>query len=383
MRALAPLCLLIIAPVGLQGCEGCSENTITAQKPATEDPHDIGSWLSMRSMKDGSPAVAYYDKTMDALGFSIGTVKDGAVTWKAEEVDSYPDENGLNPGDAGKYASMVIDGQDHAWIAYQDTSNGVLKYALRGDGKWKVDIADLGAGTSGYDAGYWASIALDADGYPYIAHYDAGKSLLRVVHWDGSAFGGAINIEGEIYDSPDSGVATAAANVGEYAKAATGPDGTEYIAFYDRAWGALRLAVGNKSGYAVETVDDDGDVGAWPDILVDGDTLYIAYQDVGEQDLRLATGRPGSWSVEVVDSGAYVGADAAIYSDGRVGILYFDGVNNDVKLARQKDGGWATDAVAGTDAALGYHNETVLAGGARYAACYDYTNRGLWFSALN
>lgn len=385
MRAFA---LPLLALAALQGCNGCGSDQGIIPDPSVTDPveeaHDVGSWLSMGAMPDGRPAVAYYDRDSDALGFAIGTVTEDGATWASEKVDSYPDDNGLNPGDAGKYASMAIAADGVVWIAYQDSSNSYLKYAKRDTaGAWTTGVADVGGGSSS-DAGYWATIALDPSGNPVAAHFDANQGTLRVTRWNGTAFTGGVAYQGTEYVPTDTATEAAPAAAGEYANIAIRSDGTEYIAFYDRAWGALRLATGGASGYTVEVVDDAGDVGQWPDILFDGTDTQIAYQDVTNQDLKLASGRPGgTWTTEIVDSGDHVGADSAIYAYGSdPAIFYFDGANNDMKLARKSGGTWVLETVAGSTGALGYHNETVEIGGARYVACYDYTARGIWFSAL-
>lgn len=371
----------------LQGCEGCNETNISDGEPEAETAfsNDAGSWLSMAVTPDAKPAIAYYDRTMDALGFAIGTVaSDGSVDWVREEVDSYPDDNGLNPGVAGQYASMAIAADGQVWIAYQDTSNGTLKYAHKGDGTWDVALADAGGGPSA-DAGYWASLAFDSSGAPTVAHYDKSKGNLRVARWNGTSFTGAVAAEGESYDPPDTAgdPSLVDANVGEYSKLYVGSDGTEYIAYYDRAYGALRLATGTGGTYELSTVDDSGDVGQWPSIGMDGSTLWIAYQDVANQDLKVAYGTPGNFTIETVDTGDHVGADSALFVDsGAVGILYFDGFNNDLKLARRGDGTWTTETVTGATGALGYHNESVRIGETRFAGCYDFTARSVFFSAL-
>lgn len=387
MRAVALLSVTGLLFV-LEGCKGCSDQELKPvggsdqDEEEQEDPHDIGSWLSMEAMPDGRLAVAYYDRTKDALGFALGTVSGQDVTWAKEEVDSYPDEEGLNPGDAGKYASLAVTADGVAWVAYQDTSNGTLKYATRAtDGTWTVGVADVGGGPSS-DAGYWASVALDASGNPVVAHYDHGKGDLRVARWNGTAFSGGVVYEGEDY-VPTDGSATVEGDAGEYAKLYVAADGTEYLAFYDRAHGALRLASGGSAGFTVEVVDDSADVGQWPDIAVDGSSVWIAYQDVTAQDLELASGRPGSWTTETVDAGDYVGADAAIFLSGTTpAIFYFDGVANDMKLATKRDGAWVGETVTGADVAAGFHNETVDLGGTRWAASYDYTNRTIWAGHL-
>lgn len=377
--------VLVGASAGLQGCKGCGDETEVKPKEVI-DPrlaNDIGSWLSMRVNGDGKPAIAYYDRTADALGYAVGTISaDGAVSWKTEEADSYPDENGLNPGDAGRYASLAFAKDGTPWIVYQDTTNGTLKYARKGDGAWDSGLADKGTGSRS-DAGYWSSLAIDKDGNPVAVHYDKGGQNLRIARWDGSKFNGAVVDEGEDFVSADTAADTIPANVGEYADIAVGDDGKEYIAYYDRAWGALRLAVGNGTSFSISTIDDVGDVGQWPDIVVSDGTIYVAYQDVGAQNLKFASGKEGAFTTEVVDTSSFTGADTSLWVEGSsVGILYFDGVNNDQKRAKKDGAAWKIETTVGVDGALGYHNESVEVDGVWYGACYNYTTRTISFAAL-
>ena len=75
-------------------------------------------------------------------------------------------------------------------------------------------------------------------------------------------------------------------------------DGTEYLAYYDAAWGDLKLATNDGSGWSVQVVDDggeeDADVGKWPSMVVDGNELVIAYQDATNYALKVARGKPYS-----------------------------------------------------------------------------------------
>jgi hypothetical protein len=390
MRARALVGIAFAAPTVLQACEGCQETTVTPVQGAG-DPEawsdDIGSWLSMAVSPDNQPAIAYYNRTQDALGYAVGTLGgDGSVTWVHEQVDSYPDENGLNPGDAGRYASLAFAGDGTPWIAYKDSSLGNLKYAHKVDGAWKVGVADTSSKPGAADMGYWASLAIDSSGNPLIAHHDEAEGTLRVARWNGSAFAAAVVDEGQDF-VPTDGTDPIPADVGEYAKLLVAGDGTEYIAYYDRAFGALRLARGAGGTFTTELVDGGAgtaatDVGQWPSMLLDGSTLHITYHDAKEQDLEHAYGAPGGFTLETIDDRAFVGADSALFKDGGLGVLYQDATNNDVLVARQRDGAWALETVAGSEAALGFHNETVAIDGKRYAASYDFTNRTAWFAAL-
>jgi hypothetical protein len=210
-------------------------------------------------------------------------------------------------------------------------------------------------------------------------HYDKGQGALRMARWNGSGFSGEVVYDGEIVTNADG--STVAGDAGAYAKLRFGADGTAYVAFYDVALSALRLATRAGTAWTVEVVDDTGDVGTWPDLSLDGSTVTIAYADRANGDLKLATGRPGSWSLEVVDAGDTVGEDVVLLPDG-AGILYMDGVNADMKVARRSGAAWALDVVTGADGARGFHNEAVKIGGRTYVGCYDFTAKSIWFSAL-
>jgi hypothetical protein len=372
--------------LGMAGCKGCnSENNLVNVAADTGEEaftNDWGSWLSMDAMADGSPAIAYYDATQTGVGFAIADVRDdGTVRWEREQVDGYP-VSGLDNGERGRFAAMTIAADDTVWVFYQDVGLGTLRYGKRdpATGEWTTDLADVGGGPSS-DAGYFASASLDSSGRPVVVHYDKGKKNLRIVRLIGEVFTGEVLAEGDAYD-PGDGEGEIAADVGEFSTIVVS-GGIEYVAYYDRTWGDLKLSWGTPGAHTVETVDDVGDVGQWPDVLIDSGTIHISYHDTTNQDLRYAYGEPGSWTSDAIDQDPYVGADSAIFlEDGSVSIAYFDGRNNDMKLAWQDGGGWSVDMVTGSEGALGFHNEVITSSKGTFAACYDYPNRTLWFSAL-
>lgn len=384
--------LLALAATKLSGCKGCSnkdkatpDDVVETSEPEPEPfTNDWGQWLTMAVTPEGVPAAAAYDLTQGALTYATAELDaEGNPTWTHEEVDGYADSEGLDVGDRGSYASMAIASDGKVWISYFDNKVNNLRYAVRDPSTkaWTNAIADTGEGATP-NAGMWSSLALDASGSPVIAHYDAGKGRLRVAHWGGSSFSGEVVDQGEDV-ATDSGE-TIDADVGRYANLAIA-GGKEYIAYYDAAAGALKLAVGTAGSYSVEVVDDSADVGAWPDLLVEDDgTVNIAYQDVENQDLKYARGTPGSWTISTVDDGEYRGADAALFMNGSYpAIVYFDGRYNNVLLAQNAGDTWSNDTLAGDEGALGFHNEVVTAGGVHYAGCFNYTERTVWFGKLD
>lgn len=384
-------CLALLS-TNLVGCKGCSNkdkatpDDVIETGDGEDEPftNDWGQWLTMAVTPDGRPAAAAYDLTAGAITYAVAELdSDGDPTWKHEEVDGYADEDGLDVGDRGTYASMAIASDGKVWVSYFDNKVNNLRYAVRDplSGTWTNAIADTGEGATP-NAGLWSSLALDASGSPVIAHYDAGKGRLRVAHWGGSSFSGEVVDMGE--DATGDSGETIDADVGRYAKLKIA-GGKEYIAYYDAAAGALKLAVGTSGAYEVEVVDDSADVGAWPDLLIDDQgTVHIAYQDVENQDLKLAVGTPGAWTISVIDDGEYRGADAALFMNGSYpAVVYFDGRENNVLLAQSAGDTWTSDTLAGEEAALGFHNEVITAGGVHYVGCFDYTARNVWFHKLD
>ena len=377
----------ILWALSLMGCRSCDENNIIDKGQITEtaEPEEVfsndwGSWLSMSSLSDGRPLVSYYDKTEGGLGLAIGDISADPITWRHEEVDGYKNDQGLDVGNHGKYSALAVASNDTIWIAHYDVGLRTLRYATKSpsDSEWKLGIADTGSGSSP-DAGWYASIALDASENPVIAHHDNLKKTLRVAHWNGSAFTGAVVDAGE--DVVESNGGTIDANVGAFTAIAIN-GGTEYITYYDAALGALKLAYGTEGNYSFEILDQ-GNVGQWSSITIVDGVLHIAYHDMGNQDLKYITGTPGAFTIETVDEGEIVGADSDIFVNGStVYIVYFDGKNNNMKKAIRDENGWSTSTVVGDDGALGFHNEITSIGGVLYGACYNYSEQNIWFGAI-
>ncbi len=378
-RALCLLPVLIAA-----GCSCNQDYSFPKANAVSYDPpENFGAWLSMDTTPDGNGiTMAYYDIADGALGFAVGTPQsDGTVVWAHEPVDGYKGDDGLDRYNRGKYASMKVAVDGTVWVAYHDVDQGGLYVSQRtaGPGSWtEPEKVDIGGGFAP-SAGQWASLALDSDNNPVIAHHDGGTGTLRVTRYDGSDWSSIEAWTGDDLNGVgDTGEPfTIDSNVGTYARLII-YEGTEYIAFYDATFKTLNLLEGVGGAYTHTVVDQTGDTGQWPSMWTDGSELKIAYHDVGNQDLVIASRTAGVWSRETVDAGAYRGADSEVFvKDGVTGVLYFDGFNNDQILATN-DGAWTLQTVGGEDAAIGFHNEVVEINGVLWLASYDYTNQTLF-----
>lgn len=367
--------LFVIGPALLAAGCGCNQEYTFPEPEAVQfadAPPDFGSYLSFAPAPDDYRiTMAYYDRVTTGLGFATGTPQDdGSIEWLHEQVDGYPEEDGLDRGDRGRYASHAIAADGTVWVAYQDSSNGTLKVAKRtGPNLWEAEVVDPGVGLTSSGAGNWASLALMDDGLPVVAHYDTEGGLLRVSKRTDTGW-----LNETAYEAED---------VGRYADVAVHA-GTVYIAFYNAAEGNLEMLEGVPGSWSHSPVATPGDVGQWPSLLVDDNEVLVSFHDVGNQNLNLARRVGGSWSTEVLDRGEFRGADTALFRHGGLPyVIYFDGKYNDMVLAAQgSDGTWSNTTIGGATAAVGFHNEVVQLNGRVFAGSYDHTNKTLFSTEL-
>jgi hypothetical protein len=98
--------------------------------------------------------------------------------WKVEIVE------GLQTGGrvVGFSAYLTLDDSGNPHVAYSDQTAGFIKYAVRQDGRWRIEEVDR-VGALGYPDRN--SLALDDEGRPWIGYYDAARRVLKVAHREG------------------------------------------------------------------------------------------------------------------------------------------------------------------------------------------------------
>ncbi|MGN6110839.1 MAG: MYXO-CTERM sorting domain-containing protein [Kofleriaceae bacterium] len=315
-----------------------------------EDPGpDVGAWTSI-AISNGKARVAYQDRETGALKYAYEK-KRGA--WDSFVVD---DGGGA---EAGRYASMVIDGEGYPAIAYlalgidDGTGHRVTELRLAragakdpGPNDWSAYSIATAPGTCG---------GLCGSGEACIAG-DAGETCAAVTSDCPASCGSG--------QACVAGACTATIGVPKFQDLATGtglfvslvvlPDNRLAAVYYDRIARALAIAVENapKANAFTETVLHGGvagDRGLWASAVVDAaGTVHVAYQDaIGDQLLYTTwNGTPGL--PEVVDDGQRagdrthpVGAAAAIYLVNTAPVIaYQDGMTADVYLASKGGASW-------------------------------------------
>jgi hypothetical protein len=86
------------------------------------------------------------------------------------------------PGTSMYSVALVVDAADVPHITYTDYKNRLVKYAVKRNGKWHMEVVDSLA-IAGYPDRN--GLALDNDGNVYISYDDAGNGLLKMAYQKG------------------------------------------------------------------------------------------------------------------------------------------------------------------------------------------------------
>ena len=224
-----------------------------------------------------------YSQTGQWCGNGLRLASFDGSGWTTQSVDA-----GSNKGCD---SSIVIDGNDHVYIAYQDRDNSKLKFATNKSGSWLSYSPDASSFGNNMYPGYATSLAMDEQGQFHIAHYDS--------------------------DNED-----------------------------------LRYSTGVPNGQWTNTiVDASGNTGKNPSIAVDaaGD-LHIVYASWSGFDMKYATLKPSSsssWQKSSIQTQDMVGDSNAIYIDdhGMIHVAYSDDSNDVLKYATKSTGVIVTDEI--------------------------------------
>jgi hypothetical protein len=183
-----------------------------------ESAGQVGRHPSLALDQNDLPHVSYYASYNEQLRYAH---YDG-IQWSIDTVD----DHGNCSAGTWTVTSLVLDGADHAHIAYYDCMSAVLKYARWTGNDWSIRVVD-----SDGNVGAAASLALTADGDPHIAYYDVVNKDLKYAFFTSLAW------EIVVVDADN--------DAGEYAALALDLKGRPHIGYYHEisaSAGALRYA---------------------------------------------------------------------------------------------------------------------------------------------
>lgn len=237
----------------------------------------VGQYLSVMVDTDDRIYISYRDQGKNRLKFAVLD----EMRWNFEIVDEEPF--------ASLDTSIFVDTTGRIFISYYNFSEGCLKLATKENGHWKVEVVDPGEGRSAMVGGF-TSIKGDSGGRLHISYTDSTNGLLKYALKDNGSWKIEVADDSEFVSNFTSLALDREGNPHISYTVDKRPNKPDL-------WLARRI--GNK--WRNELIDTDEITGNYSCIAVDPtDNIFISYSCMGK--LKVAANIEGIWSFEIVDS---------------------------------------------------------------------------------
>jgi hypothetical protein len=260
----------------------------------------VGQYLSIAKDQAGKLYISYRDHGKNRLKIGIF---DGS-RWNLEVVDEEPF--------ASIDTSICVDASGIVYISYYNFSNGYLKLAVREKEQWKTEIVDDGQKQSNAVGGF-SSIQVDSIGRVHISYIDSVNGFLKYAVKENNKW----NIE--VADDSES-----VSHFTSLALDKEGNPYISYTVDKMPNKPDLWLARKLEGKWIVELVDTQNIAGNYNSIVVDEQSnIYISYSAMSK--LKIAKYIQDSWDFELVDiNGTATYTSLSIDRGGMPHIAYYD-----------------------------------------------------------
>jgi len=199
-------------------------------------------------------------------------------SWTSEFVDQ-----------SAKFTSLAVDSHGSVHVSYTDNSSHVAKYAFRSAESSRWFTLEIERNLQNVTT----HLALDSQGDPHICYPD--WATLKYAHW---------NRQRWIIQEISPGGAK------EYScSLAISADGTPYVSWYQvraangSSYYHIRTAALQDGAWQARTIDFDGEAGKWNSTVVDKEGKpFISYSIFPSGELKLAHWNGKQWDISFIDS---------------------------------------------------------------------------------
>jgi len=331
----------------------------------------VGSFSSIALETNGRPHISYLDFSNHNLKHAW--LPDPKRCNDAIGVSDWQSENVATNGMSGWYSSIAIDGDNRIHISYYEASGGSLYYVFGHAGSWQTPRVL----TSDFNVGLFTSIAISpALGYPGIAYFDATRGSYLMKHKTSTNQWADATL-----------IATYSHDVGLSTSLAVNAEGVPFISYLDTSAGTLKHARTYGNHWGRSTVDSWSGLFSSIDLAAPY-RPHIAYYsttnddpDITDNDLRYARWNGQKWFYSTIDETYDVGkyVSLAISPAGVSHISYYDQTNYDLLYAFSNIGAtaWVTRSLDMLNDVGMYTSMALDSTGRPHISYYDETNGAL------
>ncbi len=257
------------------------------------------SYTSLALDSAGRPHVSYFEQPSNIL---VHAYLD-STNWITESVD----DSVLG----GRYTTLLLDSEDRPRLSYADYGRVLIKYAYYDGVSWQNTVV---GGSWLWDPVYFASLALDAAGNPYVGYEDPPNFRFALASWDGQNW--------------DVAAVDRCCEVNWYTSLVLDGNARPHIASFGREAGA-RYSYHDGRSWCQESIDQDiAEGGGYTSLAVDADNVpHVSYAGGQGRGLEYASRYGEVWTSQTVEAGRndqYTGrySSLAMEANGRPHIAY-------------------------------------------------------------
>jgi len=355
----------------------CTVNLVANDDSIIDDTSgtDVGQFVTLAILIDGTPAVAYYDATGLNLKYARNTLFDGSGVWRSQTVDS--------SGDVGQYASIAVLATGNPAIAYYDLTNTNVKFASNalpdGSGIWTVSTIVTGT------VGQYTRMRISSGGVPCIIFWDEPSGdFVLTYNTQPDATGSWLLSSISTATTFGSLSALTVLSNGKLLASSPGIGGNNFFGFTSSAstggtWTSAQIDASN--GTYVTT-------GAC--LLSNKNAGVFRVRDSNVTFISSTDPNATAWnSPFLIDSAATAVTSSAyiqVLSDGTPAIIYYTDTGNELKFARcslasggTSSASWTIYTIASSNNIGTYQYFDILRDGSIGIAYYNVTDTNLHF----
>lgn len=322
-----------IGNAAFKGVHCTSVSCTTHDAPVILDPAAaVGEYNSVTVGADGFPFVTYRDSS--SANFNLKAVHCTSVSCSTRDAPLVLDST----GNVGLYTSVTVGSDSFPFVSYYDFTNEDLKAIHCTSLSCATRDAPLTLDTAAEGAGEYTSVTVGADGFPFISYrgdtFTAGE--LKVVHCTSASCA-----------SRDAPLAVdTVGDVGYYTSVTIGEDGFPFIAYRDGANDGVNAdlkavhctSLSCSTHSAALTLDTTGNVGEHTAVTLGADGFpFVTYHDASNFDLKSVHCKSLSCASRdapvALDTVGSVGTHTSVTlgADGFPFVTYFSATNSDLK----------------------------------------------------
>ena len=320
----------------------------------------------------GNPHISYAVYNNTGGSYNLRYSYHNGSEWVYDDIKDYRSSYWNSYSNTGKNSQIKLNGTDVPHIVFYDDYYDDVYLSVMINGTWSSSSVDDYGGMYTTGGERAISLAIDSTDGLHVAYYDISGKFLEYAHRNP---GESSWTKTNVHDQGNHVIGTSVS-------IAVDSENRPHIAYQDRHQWDLEYARFDGSEWLVETLDEYGLTGRYPNIaLDDSDQVHIAYENYSHTRLMsmvIADGLAATEKVAQVGTHGY-GMGLAVGTSGEIHLSFYNGSDSSGSLqyATKTGSSWTSATVDESSTVTGAHSDIALDGSGNPHISYVDSTNGL------